>query len=225
MEIASNALGSNNNNLFKADRILEFLKAESGKNTSSFGIKLHNNLENRIIQRRNLQVAGLIRYLSSNGTTDSTLQYPSKTELGKAARDIFFRLFKPNIVSNNESESPSEADPAPAAPVLKKSKMEELNSFLQETSSPRTPQASFQTAAEVLVEIKREMAIFESTGQRPACLEKVYSALITLPPTSVEAERVFSAAGLFITKIRTRLNDEAIDSLCFLRRHFLNLKK
>ena len=34
--------------------------------------------------------------------------------------------------------------------------------------------------------------------------------------TSVEAERVFSVAGLFITKIRAKLNDEAMDSLLFV---------
>ena len=88
---------------------------------------------------------------------------------------------------------------------------------------PSRPQ--LLTPTEVLQEIKREMAIFEATGDRPLCLQRIYAAVCTLPPTSVEAERVFSAAGLFITKIRARLNDEAIDSLCFLRRYFLNQRK
>ena len=87
---------------------------------------------------------------------------------------------------------------------------------------PSRPQ--LLTSAEVLQEIKREMAIFEATGDRPLCLQRIYAAVCTLPPTSVEAERVFSAAGLFITKIRARLNDEAIDSLCFLH-HFFSQSK
>ena len=46
-----------------------------------------------------------------------------------------------------------------------------------------------------------------------------------LPPTSVEAERIFSAAGLFITKLCMRLNDEIVDALCFLKQYLLDLKK
>ena len=69
-----------------------------------------------------------------------------------------------------------------------------------------------------MAEIKREMAIFENTFQRPALLEKIHRAVLTVPPTSVEAERAFSAAGLFVTKIRPRLSDKAIDKLCFLRK-------
>ena len=40
------------------------------------------------------------------------------------------------------------------------------------------------------------------------------------PPTSVESERAFSAAGLFITKLRTRLSVKNIDALCFLRNYY-----
>ena len=39
-----------------------------------------------------------------------------------------------------------------------------------------------------------------------------------IPPTSVEAERVFSASGLILTKIRSRLNDSSIDMLVFLKK-------
>ena len=36
---------------------------------------------------------------------------------------------------------------------------------------------------------------------------------------SVEAERTFSNAGLFITKLRCSLNDSSVDMLCFLREY------
>ena len=36
---------------------------------------------------------------------------------------------------------------------------------------------------------------------RPENLENIYRSLLTIRPTSVEAERVFSAIGLFATKI------------------------
>ena len=50
----------------------------------------------------------------------------------------------------------------------------------------------------------------------------VKSALLTMKPTSVEPERAFSAMGLFITKLRNRLNDDNIDSLIFMRQYYKN---
>lgn len=65
--------------------------------------------------------------------------------------------------------------------------------------------------------IKSETALFDSSGRRGSFLRAVYSYLLTVPPTSVEAERAFSAAGLFVSKLHSRLGDQLIDKLCFLR--------
>ena len=73
--------------------------------------------------------------------------------------------------------------------------------------------------ADILSEIKRELTIFENTGEQPAILEKVFCAIKTLPPTSIEAERAFSAARMFVTKLRSRLNEKTIDALIFLRKN------
>ena len=43
-----------------------------------------------------------------------------------------------------------------------------------------------------------------------------------VPPTSVEAERVFSSAAYLCNKLRTKLNDESIDTLCFIRNNEKN---
>jgi len=40
----------------------------------------------------------------------------------------------------------------------------------------------------------------------------------------VEAERAFSAAGIFTTKLRSRFSDNSIDTLCFLRSFYLRAK-
>ena len=47
--------------------------------------------------------------------------------------------------------------------------------------------------------IKQEMNLFKATRKRPTKLELFFNALLSIPPTSVEAERAFSAAGLFVT--------------------------
>lgn len=68
--------------------------------------------------------------------------------------------------------------------------------------------------------IKAEMAVYESSGKRGRCLEKCYQYLLTVPPTSVEAERAFSAAGLLCSKLRSSLHDSSLDTLCFLRSYY-----
>ncbi|GFT80844.1 uncharacterized protein TNCV_2714741 [Trichonephila clavipes] len=55
--------------------------------------------------------------------------------------------------------------------------------------------------------MKQEMQLFDST-EYPSPNIKFCDALKTILPTSVEAERAFSAAGLFVTKLRTRLSDK-----------------
>ena len=52
--------------------------------------------------------------------------------------------------------------------------------------------------------------------EKPHCVSKLYHALLTSTPTSTEAERCFSSAGLLNIKLRTSLKDDVIDSLCFL---------
>ena len=72
----------------------------------------------------------------------------------------------------------------------------------------------------MIAAIKSEMAVFECSGVRGRILQLVYAYLQSIPPTSVEAERAFSAAGILCTKIRSRLSDVTLDTLCFLRSYY-----
>jgi len=58
--------------------------------------------------------------------------------------------------------------------------------------------------------VKKEMSLFEAAKKRSNNLEKLFHALITINPKSVEPERAFSSTELFVTKIRNRLNDESV---------------
>jgi len=48
-------------------------------------------------------------------------------------------------------------------------------------------------------------------------VQTLHEALLNIQPTSVEAERAFSACGLFATKVQSHLNDSTIDALFFIR--------
>jgi len=55
--------------------------------------------------------------------------------------------------------------------------------------------------------IKTEMALFATTGHCGRCLQQAFNCLMTIPATSVEAERVFSAAGILCSKLSSSLGD------------------
>ena len=65
---------------------------------------------------------------------------------------------------------------------------------------------------------------FTKMEERSPCLELLYSALSTVPPTSVEAEPFFSICGQFYTSIRSNLFAETIDMLVFTEYFLLRHK-
>jgi hypothetical protein len=68
--------------------------------------------------------------------------------------------------------------------------------------------------------IRQETSLFEGGGVRGRILQLAYDYLMSVPPTSVEAERAFSSAGVVCSKLRTRLGDETLGNLCMLRTFF-----
>ena len=61
--------------------------------------------------------------------------------------------------------------------------------------------------------------------ERPRYLQLLYKALKTIKPTSVEAERAFSAMGFFVNKLRNRMSDKTLDELITMRQHYKIPKK
>jgi hypothetical protein len=48
---------------------------------------------------------------------------------------------------------------------------------------------------------------------------------MSIPPTSIESERAFSAAAYIGNKLRNRLGNKTLDALLFLRSNFQNKQK
>ena len=63
--------------------------------------------------------------------------------------------------------------------------------------------------------VNKEFSVFESTKKRISNLETLFQCLKAIQPTSVEGEQAFSACRLSLTKLRSSLNDNTIDTLCF----------
>ena len=65
--------------------------------------------------------------------------------------------------------------------------------------------------------VKKETSPFKATKKRPENLEKLYHALLTIKPTSVEPERTFFSHGTICHEI-----DESLDGLIFMRQYYKN---
>ena len=64
--------------------------------------------------------------------------------------------------------------------------------------------------------LAKEFDVFDVTGLHTANINGLLDAM-KIPTKSVESERSFFAAGLFETKLRTRLSDRSVDRLCLLK--------
>lgn len=231
-------------NLFTADAAITFMLKKLKDANNVISQKLHSALILRMQQRRT-DISGVLQYLH-NGRTK--VQSESETEFVTVHSSIKCRKLIVELLERLDASSPatspliahdSEVTPtysnkAPPEIVPDSSELlseslscsleeplnisDELNEAIKKAHLPRIP-IRCQTLS---VKIQKEMLLFENGGTRGDFLQRAYEFLMTIKPTSVESERAFSAAGLFATKIRSRLGDETLDALCFLKSYFKN---
>ena len=81
-----------------------------------------------------------------------------------------------------------------------------LTSFANDTtkktfSASKWPKVKQHKPQEKRVAYKKKPCYFEVTGDLPPMLTQLKCAISSIPATSVEVERLFSAAGCFVTKL------------------------
>ncbi|KRZ05055.1 hypothetical protein T11_10410 [Trichinella zimbabwensis] len=124
-------------------------------------------------------------------------------------------MFKIHVEETEHNDGDGD-DSEKSDPDISKSIADQLDTLIRRRKYFKCDLIDSCPGKDIMKIIKDEMAIFEAVGQRSKTLQMLYDALITVPPTSCEAERSFSAAGLFVTKLRLSLKDETIDTLCLL---------
>jgi len=88
------------------------------------------------------------------------------------------------------------------------------------TPSTSSAAAEYSAGKKLMAAIKAENgAVQQLSHSREVSADRkfIQSAADSIPPTVVDAERAFSAPGIFCTKLRSRLSDNSTDTLCFLR--------
>jgi len=212
VKIAVKAICRRDTNLIGAEPALHFCIIQLQKQWSELAKVLAEAIENRIKARRAMH-AGVLQYLHSNSARESASEVfllPSNAAVRKFVHSMVKRL------DYNEESTCSDATAAAAVPVplperQSQSHESSAESFAQQlevvmrqsvastsASVPQTPKAVHDGDENLLASIKAEMAVYESTGKRGRCLQQVYEYLLACPPTSVEAERAFSAEAFFV---------------------------
>lgn len=114
-----------------------------------------------------------------------------------------------------------------ATEIDNKSLSEELDNIIKDSLTPTSSSSSYMTKkptkdCEIPNFLNNKMKIWVECDTRDGLLENVYDLLLCVSPTTIESERAFSVAGIFVNKRRTRLDDKTLDCLCFLKAFFIN---
>ena len=218
--------------LLTAEVALKFMLGKLKEQNSVICKEMMLALLARVEQRRTA-ASGVLQYLHNSNPAVAQFEMfrlPNQTSLRKFIKDRL-SSHPPSIGQNthvnfgDEYESRQENAPnrnAAASSTAQELK-DELQQALEQCQSEETAVRSSAEQEITLVTIKKEMSVYEGNGYRGPILQRIRQHLLTVPPTSVESERAFSVAGNFCTKIRSRLGDNSIDALCFLKCHFKKL--
>lgn len=197
--------------LLNADWTFTFL-LKSIDTHSKIGEEIYDELLSQILCRRT-HISAVLQYLHCQNRTDLPKGFKSlsKKENHKQIKKVFAQW---NLIPFQLEEEPS--DDCEQGPLPFKENLALYNS--QQAGKSIEICKSKEPAAI----IAHELHTFDLTGQRGVYLNLIYNALLTITPSSVEAERSFSTAGRIKTKSRCRMSHLLLDDLMVLNRHFLN---
>ncbi|XP_013185171.1 uncharacterized protein LOC132903749 isoform X1 [Amyelois transitella] len=223
VKITVESLCQRDADLMTADTALKFmLKSLDSNQNGNISKNLAQSLRNRIKERR-LPIASVLVYLydSEDYHEDNfdreTFSKPTSNEMLEEIVKIIKRL--------DDSLSPEEENCEKSAEenVNEEAQGMSMKQKLQETIQRRrvTMKSKKKTTNIDLESLLRvEMAVFENGGGRGQYLTKCFEYLKTIPPTSVEAERAFSAVSNVCSRVRSSLKDNSLDALTFLKFHY-----
>ena len=223
IEMGISALCQRDSNLLAAEGIFQFMFNQLEIIDSEFALELLQHLKRYYHGRRQTDIINLMRYfLDPSCIQDLGI---TKKEVYKTMKQILIQLYShcdsteaevndysntQEIGNNNEVES-------------NLSQSESLRKQLEDSIKLLTSLVIHQKQDVGFPSLNKEMAIFEANGNKSKYLNLVDRVLRTIPPTSVEAERAFSAAGFFVTELRARLSEKSIDSLMVLKYYFKSI--
>ena len=194
-------------------------------NNNAVATQFLHSLEARIDERRNDNLVHLMEYLNDPSyfkkiRTDQFGQTPKRNKVLDLATELIERMFSNDMSLEILADDDNPDDPQEVTEITEheQSIQEEIDEAISTVSGGTTSEPTECSVTKKL--IKKEFEVYEESKNRTENLNRLRAALNCIQPTSVESERAFSAAGLFLTKLRTRLKPSTTNALCFLRHYF-----
>ena len=193
-------------------------------------LKLLERLRSRYKDRKNNQLVSLVKFykdpdsLTKSSNNEDSYKMVSKPTIVKMSKALHRRLrfdrAETDELSSTADEQSNPSDSSEGADTRSNTEdssiplAKELSSLL--TQSNRSQQDGLSDT------FTKEISLFMTGGaeKKTLALKELSRSLLTVPPTSVEAERTFSASGLLLTKLRCRLSDASLDMLIFPKFYF-----
>jgi hypothetical protein len=210
-ELAVRTLSRRDCNLCMAETAVQFAVDELQKQENPLARRLCKALLVRIQERRgNVLIAMSILSNGGKANNNSEFNAAKYVLIGLANKlnlhEKSVEQLQENAHSSNSSEKVITMEERLHLAIMKQQEQQQSKSSAQSKSLEHT--------------IGRELEFLRATGQRGKLLDLLFDALMAIPATSVEAERAFSASGVFLSKVRSRLSDETLSQLLFLRAYF-----
>ena len=211
IKLAVEALCRREANLTTAEATIKFLFEEiQTYPATEYNIRIIDAINQRSVQERYIEASVMMEYLHNP---------MAKLEKKGIVRTFCYSLLSRvatnevtdvNTVDDMIPNSNSESQEANTLPVAMKLKLA-IDASLQVSQKQQPSDESLSSS------LKHELNIAEQTGEMGILLEKVYRMLLTIQPTSVEAERIFSSCAYLCNKFRSSLSDKTLNTLCLIR--------
>lgn len=177
-------------------------------------------LKNRLgSSRRNDKIVSMAKFFHDpeNYSTEQNNFFKPipRTELEKEMLKLLKKLERDK--SENEAENENEEDNTEtSSEVGSCSFAETLKNKMLAFCKPKDYSKKSSNRLQTL---RKELKYLEVSGNLPSSLKCLKSALMSIPPSSIEPERTFSLCEFFVTKRRSRFSDKIINALIFIKSH------
>ena len=226
VKMAAEALCRRDATFLVAEGIFRFLLEQLQRHYQNWlSQALYVAILKRVQERCQRNVVSLIRFLSCLSTLtqhdNEPFTMPTRLNIQKCARSLMLRLFpwyQPDDSGPYTDGSSRETDVNDNAMHQEKMEDQLEQSILLATTQKTGSDDEYKSIA-------KDMLAYKASGKRPKNLDLLMDALESIPPTSVESERIFSITGKILTKQRAKMSDKMLDALVFLKAWYKTKKK
>lgn len=210
IKLTVEALSRSDATIITAEGAISFLFKKLEQCNNDISTIFLSSIKLRVEKRKNTNLITLAKHLHTPN------QQLSKSVLNFAT-DMLKRLY-PLPVCNEMTNTPPNQE-------VGCSNREDSNFTLRDELNLAIAQAVMEPDIDDNFDVlKQEFAVYKRTGNKTKNILLLYNAIKTIKPTSTESERAFSIASNFCTKIRSRLSDDSLHALVFLKYYYLKLK-